>query len=187
MSRAGHVWCLLEGTVYNIAELADDLGLAANAKPEAVIAHAYRRRGAAMLDDLRGAFALVAWNGDEQAGIVAVDQLGVSALYFADTGGILSFSTEIHTLLRLMPRRPAPAPIAVIHRISGSPLPGDMTLYEGVRRLGGGHCLDLNTAVEEAPLLGPALPATRSANARRSVPRRSRTPSPRRCGDGWTA
>ena len=96
-----------------------------------------------MLDDLRGAFALVAWNGDEQAGIIAVDQLGVRSLYFVDTAGTLSFSTEIHTLLGLLPRRPSPAPIAVIHRISGSSPPGDMTLYEGVRRLGGGHCLEL--------------------------------------------
>lgn len=136
VSRVGHVWCLLEGTVYNIAELADDLGLAVNAEPEAVLAQAYRRRGAAILDDLRGAFALVAWNGDEQAGIVAIDQLGVRSLYFVDSGGTLSFSTEIHTLLQLLPRRPAPARTAVIHTISGSPLPGDMTLFEGVRRLG---------------------------------------------------
>ena len=143
-SRAGDVWCLLEGTVDNIAELADDVGLVVNAEPQAVIAHAYRRKGAAMLDDLRGAFALVAWNGDEQAGIVAVDQLGVRAVYFVETGGTLSFSTEIHTLLRLLPRRPAPVPVAVIHTVSGSPLPEDMTLYQGVRRLGGGNFLDLN-------------------------------------------
>ena len=97
-----------------------------------------------MLDDLRGAFVLVAWNRADRAGVVAVDQLGVRSLYFADTGGTLSFSTEIHTLLGLLPRRPAPAPIAVIHRISSSSPPGDMTLYEGVRRLGGGHWFDLN-------------------------------------------
>src|ERR1700760_4651377 len=55
------VICALEGRGYDIEHLAPDPGVRA-ADDAAVLAVAYRRSGAGMLERLRGSFSLVVWD-----------------------------------------------------------------------------------------------------------------------------
>jgi asparagine synthase (glutamine-hydrolysing) len=91
---------------------------------------------------LRGEFALLLWDG--RRGLIARDHLGHQGLYFHDDGGRLAFATEIVRLLALLPRRPGPRRDAVPLWLGTYGFPADVTLYEGVRRVGPGSVLELD-------------------------------------------
>jgi asparagine synthase (glutamine-hydrolysing) len=107
------------------------------------LAAAFARDGIAALGGLRGSFAVALWDESAGRGLLAVDQLGAGALFFAEIGGTLHFATELEDLLRLLPRRPSPERAAVVHWLADGFLERGQTLYEGVRRVPGGHALEL--------------------------------------------
>ena len=142
-ATAGAVSCVLKGQVEGAARLQDAVGAA---DPAAAIAGGYERWGAGVLDRIRGRFALVLWNAATGEGLLAVDQLGAASLYFYAENGLLSFASEIRDLLRLLPRVPAADPTFVGHYLGGEPWPQDLTPYAGIRRLPGGHAIELADA-----------------------------------------
>ena len=134
---------LLTGQVHNLDELVGELDLGGELDPERVLAEAYARWGESMLARLRGGFAIVAWDRSRQAGLVAVDQLGVGSLFLHETSRRISFATEAQTLVSLLPARPPPDPGGVaLWLVDGHMGRGD-TLFAGIRRLEGGHLLRL--------------------------------------------
>jgi asparagine synthase (glutamine-hydrolysing) len=95
------------------------------------------------LDSTPGRFAVVRWDAQSGAGFLAVDPLGAASLFLHDDGSQLTFASEVADLLRLLPRRPPPNRRALVRWLAdGSTERGD-TLYEGVRRLPGGHAVRL--------------------------------------------
>ncbi len=135
----GEPLCLLDGYLDNAAELRRALGDAgADAAldcPERLLACAYRRWGAVLLERLRGDFALLIWDREHGEGLLARDQIGVRPLFLHDAGGTLCFAGEVRHLLALLPRRPPPDAASVAHWIAVGTRPGTSTLYDGVRRL----------------------------------------------------
>lgn len=95
------------------------------------------------LDGLRGRFALAAWDTARTEALLAVDQLAARQLYFHLDGSVLTFSTEIRGLLRLLPRQPAPDLAAASSWLLRGFRPAGRTFYEGVRQLRAGHALRL--------------------------------------------
>jgi asparagine synthase (glutamine-hydrolysing) len=124
----GPVQCFLEGDPsYGAPELAE----------------AFPRLREHVLDDLRGRFVLVLWDSDAEEGLVAVDQLASRPLFYREAGAELRFAGELRDLLVELQATPSPALPAVARWLEqGALLPGE-TLYEGVHRLPGGHCLHL--------------------------------------------
>jgi len=128
--------CVLEGQIYNARELGRQLELdAAGAGAEAVMLAAWRRWGEAMLERLRGDFALLVWDPSSQSGLLARDQLGSGSVYFHFGGGRLVFGSEVSRVLALLPTRPAPDEAGLAHWLAASGPPEGRTLYAGVRRL----------------------------------------------------
>jgi len=121
--------CHLDGRLDNAGELGGDL------------ATAYRRWGPALLERMRGDFALVVWDLSRREGLLARDQLGVRPLFFAEVAGRLLFASELRDLLELLPSTPGPDPAGMAHWIALSTRPGTGTLYAGVERLGSGEML----------------------------------------------
>jgi asparagine synthase (glutamine-hydrolysing) len=121
--------CLLDGHLDNAEQLGPDL------------VSAYRRWGTKLPGQMRGDFALVAWDAELREGLLARDQLGVRPLFFAETGGRLLFASELRDLLELLPSTPGPDRDGVAHWVALSTRPGTGTLYEGVERLGPGEML----------------------------------------------
>jgi asparagine synthase (glutamine-hydrolysing) len=137
------VWCVAAGRLEGVAELGAELGIDPKEPVEIVLAAAYEERGAEMLDRLGGSFALLVWDGLRRRGILAVDQLGSRSLFFHESGGYLTFATEVGDLLRLLSTGPGPDEGAVVRwLVSGTLEPGE-TLFAGVRRLAGGCHLRL--------------------------------------------
>lgn len=135
--ESGSVLCLLDGHLDNAATLARGLGLdhPASAGPEALLAAAYGRWGPAMLERLRGEFAVFVWDAERRRGLIARDQLGVRPLFLHRSGGVLRFAGEIRQLLALLPSRPAPDPAGMAAWLGGGGRSGAGTLFEGVSRL----------------------------------------------------
>ena len=133
---------LLAGGIRNSRALAAELDARDDASVDELVAAAFARWGEAALNRLRGGFALVVWNPDTHTGLLATDQLGVGALYVHESGGTLSFATELRALVRLI-ERPAPSDAAVAQWLSDGYLERGETLWSGVRRLEGGRLVRL--------------------------------------------
>lgn len=141
VARVGGVHCVLAGSVAEIHALTLDAGAAAEAGPEHILAAAYGRWGDGLLARLRGRFALALWDIHALRGLIAVDQLGAGSLFSGQQGGTLFVASEIGQLLRMLARTPEPDRGSVARWISGRGLEPSRTLYEGVRRLAGGHAI----------------------------------------------
>lgn len=130
------------------------------------LAAGYARHGEAMLEHLRGPFALVVWDRDARRGLLAQDQLGGRSLFTFRDGRRLYFATEVSVLLALLERTPSPDDLALAFHLVDHSVPEGRMLYAGVRRLGGGHHLVLSESghVERrhwAPRYAPPLRAPR--------------------------
>ncbi len=135
--------CAVDGSLYNHPELAEQLGEDRGLSTESLLGRAHVRWGDQMLTRLRGAFALVAWSAGGGNILLAQDQVGIGALFVHRAGEELVFASEIHHLLRLLTRTPAPDEIALV-RWMASEDPGDgLTMFDGVRRLGAGRRLSI--------------------------------------------
>jgi asparagine synthase (glutamine-hydrolysing) len=125
----GQVWrCLVVGRLWSRIDAAELL----------------ESEGPAALARLRGRFALLAWQPGGGRAVVAVDQLGAGAVYLHEDGGTLAAATELAELLRLLPRRPGPDKTAVVRWLAGGSLERGQTHYERVRRLEGGHVIEID-------------------------------------------
>jgi asparagine synthase (glutamine-hydrolysing) len=89
------------GVVYNRAELEQRLEAEPGALSDAELAAAlYRRRGAAVAEDLNGTFALLIWDPAEETLLATRDRMGLHPLFYADVGGRTVFSDSIEALVR---------------------------------------------------------------------------------------
>ena len=100
----GTVWAVLNGEIYNHGELRDGLARRghrlATATDTEVLVHLYEERGDSFVADLRGMFAIALWDGARRRLLLARDRFGIKPLYYAVTGGTLSFGSELKALLR---------------------------------------------------------------------------------------
>lgn len=135
--------CLLAGFVDNLAAVCAAADRRPGQSTEARLAAEYRRRGAGLLAELRGDFALLLWDEQRGQGLIARDQLGVRSLYVHEAGLAVYFASEVHHLLALLPRRPAPDPTGVAHWLAAGERAGRGTMYEGVRSLAPASVLEL--------------------------------------------
>ena len=136
------VVCVFSGRP-RVQALAAELGLPPGAPAGEVIAAAHRRLGAALVERLRGAFALVVWDRERQSGLLARDPVGAEPLFVAASGGTLLFASEVRNLLRLLPARPAPDEVAMANFLARRSARGRRTLYEGIEALPPGHLIEL--------------------------------------------
>ena len=64
-----------------------------------VLLHLYDREGSGMVSRLRGMFALAIWDSTRRGLFLARDGFGIKPLYYADTGGVLRFASQVKALL----------------------------------------------------------------------------------------
>lgn len=139
------VLALLAGEVFNLGVLASELELPPSAEAEAVLEAGYTHWSQGLLERLRGSFALVVVDGETGDALIAADQTGAHSMFFRADGARLWFASELRLLLKLLPVRPSPNPVALVHwLVAGSSRPAGHTLYEGVFELAGGEQLELS-------------------------------------------
>ena len=140
--------CLIDGRVRTSA-LAEQLGLDPATPPERVVAAGYARLGDRVLEHIGGEFALVIWDAGSGRGLVARDRMAARPVFVAEHRGSVLFASEVRNLLRLLPSRPPPDAEALPRWLARAPMPGDATLFSGIRRLRGGEALRLGAGRRE--------------------------------------
>jgi asparagine synthase (glutamine-hydrolysing) len=112
----------------------------------AQLAAGWRREGDVFLTRLRGSFLLVLWDTEAERGILARDQMGQRPLLWHGGGSRLAFAGDFRPLLGLVNPRPGPDETTVACWLGSRVPDGDRTMFEGVRRLPGGHLVRLDDA-----------------------------------------
>ncbi|THD35445.1 MAG: asparagine synthase (glutamine-hydrolyzing) [Sphingomonas sp.] len=152
----GRLTIVFNGEIYNYRALRDALTAAgvafASDSDTEVMLHLYARDGAAMLGKLRGMFALAIWDARDRSLLLARDPLGIKPLYYSDTGGALTFASQVKALLvdPGVSREPSPAGLAGFH-LTGS-VPEPFTAWRAIKALPAGSWLRVDAAGVSAPV-----------------------------------
>ena len=91
------------GEIYNYRELRSALVKCGSrfrsACDSEVLLELYRLKGAEMLRELRGMFAMAIWDKQERSLFLARDPLGIKPLYFSDDGWTFRFASQVKALI----------------------------------------------------------------------------------------
>ncbi len=172
----GKLTITYNGEIYNYRELKAELeaeGVAFHSDSDTeVMLHLYRRDGPAMLECLRGMFALAIWDADKQGMLLARDPFGIKPLYMADDGRTLSAASQVKALIAggVAPGSANPAGHVGFFLLGYVPEPH--TLHANITALPAGHWrwIDRNGGdrtecyADIARIVTEATPATDSAN-----------------------
>lgn len=137
--------CVLNGEIYNFAELRDELVRAGHrfvsTGDTEVIVHLYEEVGEEFPRRLDGMFALAVWDRAARKLVLARDRMGKKPLLYSTDGGELVFASEHSALLAGMPAgaRADTDAIRMYLRLGWVPAPHDA--FAGVRKLLPGHSL----------------------------------------------
>ena len=144
----------VDAELYNVKELE---GLLSNGGDHTsqdslavLLAELYRARGPAFVKLLRGAFSLAVWDEKRQRLLLAIDRLGVNALYWGQKDGRLAFGTRIGAVRAMQPESFEVDTTALMQYLLFSSIPAPLTVYRGIHRVLPGHYLVVeNNRVQE--------------------------------------
>jgi asparagine synthase (glutamine-hydrolysing) len=152
---SGRFQMVFNGEIYNYIELREEM----RAKGEVfvsesdseVLLRAYMLWGEAMLDRLRGMFAVIIWDDRDKTLFAARDRYGIKPLYMVQTPKGIAFGSEIKQLLGL-PGLSGRMNVARVHDFLASGLADHTsdTMFDGVHQLRGGECVTLKTGAAGA-------------------------------------
>lgn len=146
MIRAGTEQVLVyNGEVYNYLELKQPLEEQGcrfdTASDTEVVLHSLAVKGEHAITEFNGMFAYAYWDPSSQRLILARDRLGIKPLYYyIDEEGIV-FASEIKSILALTGKIFAADDTLIDAYMSMGYVPGDNTLFKGIKRLLPGHQL----------------------------------------------
>jgi asparagine synthase (glutamine-hydrolysing) len=149
----GSVIAVCNGEIYNYRELREGL-LARGHRLRSVgdtevLVHLWEERGPALLDDLRGMFALAVLDCDRHTLFLARDRLGKKPLYWARARPGIAFASELKALREVLPGKPSVAPAAVEAFLRYGFVPEGLCILAGVEKLAPGHWLRMDTRTGE--------------------------------------
>jgi asparagine synthase (glutamine-hydrolysing) len=97
------VWAMQNGELYNHDTVRAELEAAGHRFHSRcdteVLPHLYEHVGDAVPERLRGKFAVAVWDEKRRRAVIARDRLGVKPLYYAVSGDLLVFASELKSLL----------------------------------------------------------------------------------------
>ncbi len=100
-----------------------------------VIAHGYESWGAAVIERLRGMFAIAIWDSAAARLLLARDRAGEKPLYFTTMGDELLFSSEIKAFQQHPGFRAQVNPAALTNYLTLGYVPAPQTMFAGVEKL----------------------------------------------------
>jgi len=105
LSSDKSITLVFNGEIYNYLEIKKELKelghiFSGNSDTE-VLLHLYQEEGEKMLSRLNGIFTFALFDKTKDSLLIARDALGVKPLYFHEEDGLVSFSSEIKSLLKL--------------------------------------------------------------------------------------
>src|SRR2546426_2057420 len=146
MRHAGGAWLVYNGEIYNAPDLRADLqarGARFRSRSDTeVVLEALCAWGSAALPRLNGMFALAFWDPRGRRLLLARDRFGEKPLYYARTGGLLLFASELGALLRHGEVSLEIDLQALELYLTFGFIPAPWTIYRGVRKLSHASCLE---------------------------------------------
>src|SRR5207245_2425661 len=104
-----------------------------------ILPHLYERFGPAFQERLRGMFGLAVWDARRRRAVIARDRLGIKPLYYARSGDLLVFASELKSLLASGLVATELDYEAIDAYLSFGFVPGPRTPLAGVSKLLPGH------------------------------------------------
>jgi len=144
-NETGTIRLLLNGQIYNHAELRRDLAARGHAfatqGDAEVLVHLYEQYGDDFLHRARGMFALAIWDAPRRRLLLARDRLGVKPLYYRVESRRLLFGSELKSLLEA-PGIPRELDLcALADYLALGFIPAPRTIFRGIEKLEAGACL----------------------------------------------
>ncbi|MEW6329959.1 MAG: asparagine synthase (glutamine-hydrolyzing) [Pseudomonadota bacterium] len=141
----GTVVVVYNGEIYNFMEIKAELEARGHVFrthcDTEVIVHAYEQWGADCPNRFRGMFAFAVFDRKSGEVFLCRDRVGVKPLYYAVEEGRLLFASEIKAILPALARKPGINLSRLDFYVSLGYVPGDETLFAGIRKLLPGHSL----------------------------------------------
>lgn len=100
-----------------------------------VVLNLYHHYGTRFLERVNGIFSLAIWDAEKHRLLLIRDNMGVKPLYYRQTASGLYFASEIKALLKSQSHPPEICKEALEAYLSFLYVPGDLTLFNGIRKL----------------------------------------------------
>jgi asparagine synthase (glutamine-hydrolysing) len=149
-SPSGRSTIVFNGEIYNAPELRARLEregrrFATDHSDTEVVLALYEERGPDFLHELNGMFALAILDRERRELLLARDRLGIKPLYYSERP--FAFASELRALLHVPGVERELDRESLFHYLSLRFVPGERSIFAGVRRLPPGHLLryDLET------------------------------------------
>jgi len=153
--EGGRLVANYNGEIYNYRALKAELEAAgrrfASQSDTEVLLHLYDLYGAAMVERLRGMYAVSIWDRERRTMFFARDPFGIKPLYVADDGRSVRFASQVKALLAGGGIDTTPEPAADVGFLMWGSVPEPFTLYKGIRALPAGHTMTV--AQGQAPVV----------------------------------
>jgi asparagine synthase (glutamine-hydrolysing) len=144
----GRITVVQNGEIYNYRELRHELQRAGHrfqtSGDTEVLVHLYAQHGERFAERLRGMYAIAVWDAERGRLVLARDPYGIKPLYYSESGGELTFASE----LRAFPRGEIDLD-ALEAFLAFNSVPGPLTIFRGVRKLQPGHALVWENGLSE--------------------------------------
>jgi asparagine synthase (glutamine-hydrolysing) len=101
----------------------------------AVFAKLWHETGRLALRYLGGGFALAVWDQERQAGLLAIDRMGICSLAYAELPGQLVFASDLQRLRRHPGISSAIDPQALFAYLYFHMIPAPLSVYRGIQKL----------------------------------------------------
>ncbi|MGF7117958.1 asparagine synthase (glutamine-hydrolyzing) [Methanobacterium oryzae] len=144
----GTLWITFNGEIYNYRdirrELIDKGHVFKSESDTEVIIHLYEEKGIECVNDLRGMFAFALWDNKKEELYLVRDRIGIKPIYYNYTDDKLFFASEIKAILANSEISRSVNETAFYNYLSFLTTPAPDTLFEGIKKLPGGHWLKLD-------------------------------------------
>ena len=141
----GTIWVVYNGEIYNFLDLRRDLeqrGHRFRSQSDTeVLVHGYEEYGLDFLARLDGIFAFGLWDSRHHRLLLVRDYFGVKPLYYHFDGQTLRFASEMKAILMDQAVERQVDFQALHYFLNLRFIPGERTLFEGIRRLPPAHYL----------------------------------------------
>jgi asparagine synthase (glutamine-hydrolysing) len=138
-SEDGAVWVVFNGEIYNFRQLRQELqGRGHRFQTQGdteVILEGYREWGIDVATRLNGMFAFALWDASKETLHLVRDRVGKKPLFYRDAGGEVVFASEVRALIKGLTGVPPIDYRALDAYLSYLCVPGEMSIYEGVRKV----------------------------------------------------
>ncbi len=148
--RNGRYWIVFNGEIYNFVELKKELEsfdyqFQTDSDTEVILA-AYDKWGEDCQFKFNGMWALAIWDARERKLFLSRDRFGVKPMIYLFDGKRFAFASEMKAFLALDGFRAEYNPTVLANSLHDAALVegAEECLFQGLKRLLGGHCLTLN-------------------------------------------